>query len=278
MTALTRVLVEVAVAVSPEGHRSVRREQWLADVRDAEAVDMSPTALAFGALMTALFHRRTIHRRSWGETMTAAPIHVRPAPHTVRTVPLLVVTAFASFLVSIPLFALLGRYSGVPGSSVLVWAVVLGMTVVPAVLLMTAALLVDGVGLRRRALSALAIAALTTVWWGALTGAIPTPGPSWLGGSVVAVALLTVWFVLRSHRGWIWSLLALPIVVGGLVGPLADAVISTDVSAGLGTMISWLARLAPFVAVAVATVIASRAVPSDRRELPAPAPAPAPVD
>ena len=35
MSALSRVLVDTAVAVSPAEHRTVRREQWHADLRDA---------------------------------------------------------------------------------------------------------------------------------------------------------------------------------------------------------------------------------------------------
>ncbi|PZF56840.1 hypothetical protein DEI92_13705 [Curtobacterium sp. MCBD17_034] len=59
---LARAVVDLAVALSPADHRPVRMEQWHADLRDAADLDLPRAGLAFGALTTALFHRRAVHR------------------------------------------------------------------------------------------------------------------------------------------------------------------------------------------------------------------------
>ncbi|WP_439690458.1 hypothetical protein ACRQ4C_05890 [Curtobacterium sp. SP.BCp] len=100
MNALDELLVAAAVAMTPAAHRETRREQWAADVQGAAELDLSPTALAFGAFTTALFHRRADRRTARGTAMTAAPLDVRPEPHRIRTVPVLVAVAVVSLLAS----------------------------------------------------------------------------------------------------------------------------------------------------------------------------------
>lgn len=54
MTRGQRLLVEVALALSPRACRAVRREQWCADLRDAEEIGLSRWGVALGALSTSL--------------------------------------------------------------------------------------------------------------------------------------------------------------------------------------------------------------------------------
>ncbi|MBA8991456.1 hypothetical protein FHW23_002725 [Curtobacterium pusillum] len=215
MSALDRIIVEAAVAVSPAAHREVRREQWLADVRDARELDLSPTALAFGALTTALFHRRAGHRSTWGESMTAAPLHVRPAAHTIRTVPVLVGLAFLSFL-AVPVWVImLPNYEYSSTFDLLVaqvgWLVL--QYLLPGAALVTAILLLDGVPIRRRRLGAsiMAAAALGLVVY-------PLLGPDTdLPIEVLPpLAGLVAWLVATAGRRWAWIVLVAPLLVDAL--------------------------------------------------------------
>lgn len=211
MSALDRLLVDAAVAVSPAAHRTARREQWAADVRDAHELDLSPTALAFGALTTALFHRRAGHRSTWGESMTAPPLDVRPAPHTIRTVPVLVAVALLS-LVAAGAWLILQPNSGYESESDRIvgtaglWTLVF---VVPGTAMTLAALaLRTPIGRRRVGASMLAAATVTGVLapLTTVTAAFPIP-------TIPLFLALAGWLVAVRARGWTWSLALLPVLV-----------------------------------------------------------------
>jgi len=258
VTALDRVLVGAAVAVSPAAHREVRREQWLADVRDARELDLSPTALAFGALTTALFHRRAGHRSTWGESMTAAPIHVRPAPHTIQTVPVLIGLALLSFVAGGVGLTLLQRYNGLPGARTLFVLDALALSVVPGLVVASAVLLLAGVTLRRRVLGAFAVLGITALWWETVIGRFSLPVEYFLQIGVFAAAVLAVWFAVRGRAGWGWLLLALPVLAGVLVAPLAQVSGPTVFTASGSTAVYLGLQLVPFAVAAIAGTVATR--------------------
>lgn len=211
MSALDRALLAVAVAVSPAAHRVVRREQWAADVRDAHELDLSPTALAFGALTTALFHRRAGNRSTWGDSMTAAPLDVRTAPHTIRTVPVLVAVAITS-LVAAGGWVILQPNSGYASTSdrvigsVGTWSLVF---VVPGLALAMAALVLQtGAARRRLGASMIAAATATAVVYPFLSGPLTLPL------SVLPMLLgLAGWNVAARTLAWTWTLALVPVLV-----------------------------------------------------------------
>lgn len=258
MNGVDRVLVGVAVALSPAGHRAARREQWLADVRDAPELDLSPTALAFGALTTALFHRRTDRRSTWGDTVTAAPLHVRPAPHTIATVPVLLVLAVGSFLAASIGIGLLQRYNGFGATVPMFLLLSIGLAVVPGLAVATSVLLAVGVPLRRRALGAVVVLAVTAVWLAVVTGLVSLPLYPWLLLGLVAGAWGATWLAVLRRPAWTWSLLLLPIVTSLLVLPLSNAVWETGSAYSVKAMLSCAVQLLPFLVALVATVVAGR--------------------
>jgi hypothetical protein len=256
VSALDRLLVGAAVAVSPAPHRAVRREQWAADVRDAHELDLSPTALAFGALTTALFHRRAGHRSTWGDTMTTAPLHVRPAPHTIRTVPVLIALAVMSYLVASGAVTLLQRYNGVAEARPLFDLVGVGLAVIPGIAVAAAVLLTSRVPLRRRALGAVVVVAVAAVWWAAVTGALRLPVDPLLTAGVIAAAWLGVWFVVLGRPRWAWTLLALPVLAAVLVFPLTNAVMGSGIPYSAMALASLTGQLVPFAVAIVGAVVA----------------------
>ncbi|PZE82113.1 hypothetical protein [Curtobacterium sp. MCBD17_032] len=220
MTALSRALVDTAVAISPAEHRVVRREQWYADLRDAADLGLSPTGLAFGALTTALFHRRGVRRTTWGDTMTTAPFSTAAAPHTIRTVPVLVTVAALAILMTGPWLILqpnygyesdLDRTVGLVG----IWLL---SYLVPGAAVTAAALLLPGSGPGRRRLGAALVAA-------AAVGAVVTPLVLPVSGWPVSI-LPTVLPFLLALAGWLvatdaprraWLFLLLPLGAATLV-------------------------------------------------------------
>lgn len=212
MSAVARRLVDVAIALSPEPHRQVRREQWQADLAGAEELDMSAGALAFGALTTALFHRRSVHRSTWGDTMTVAPTETPSEPHTIRTVPVLVITAILSLLASGVWFILQPNY-GYPDALELwigtagVWSL---LYIVPGAAITLAVLLQrDGDGRTRRiGASMVAAAAL-----GAIVYPYVTPSTGIPVEVIPPTVALAGWLVATRVRGWRWaSIVLLPAV------------------------------------------------------------------
>lgn len=258
MNGLDRALVAAAVAISPPAHRATRREQWAADVRDAAELDLSSTALAFGALTTALFHRRADHRTTWGETMSATPRSVRTAPHVVGTVPVLIVFAVLSALGSVCGLALLQRYNGVPGAMAVFLADALAASVLPGAVVAGALLLVSGVGLRRRVIGAVAVLAVATVWFGITTGLVNLPVHHPLQVGLVAAALLGVWLVTCRRPRWTWSLLLLPVVAALLVAPLGDALAGSGLPYSALAVVYGLQQLVPFLVVIPGGIVAAR--------------------
>lgn len=66
MNLVMRALMAVAVALSPREFRETRREQWLADVRDAAGEGLQPSAVAAGALWATLATNGRRHAPSTG--------------------------------------------------------------------------------------------------------------------------------------------------------------------------------------------------------------------
>ncbi|PYY48791.1 hypothetical protein [Curtobacterium sp. MCBD17_023] len=220
MTAFSRALVAAAVAISPAEHRPVRREQWQADLRDAADFGLSPTALAFGAFTTALFHRRGVRRTTWGETMTTAPFSTAATPHTIRTVPVLVTVAVLAILMTGPWLILqpnygyesdLDRTVGVIGFWLLSY-------LVPGAAVTAAALLLPGSSPGRRRLGAALIAAAAV---GAVVTPLVVPDSGWpvsiLPAVLPSLLALAGWLVAieAPRRGWL--LLLVPLGVATLI-------------------------------------------------------------
>lgn len=66
MNLLVRALMVVAVALSPHDLRETRREQWLADIRDATGEGIAPSTVAAGALWATLATSGRGHAPSTG--------------------------------------------------------------------------------------------------------------------------------------------------------------------------------------------------------------------
>ncbi|MEK6311396.1 MAG: hypothetical protein V4755_11870 [Curtobacterium sp.] len=210
MNALDRLLIAAAVTISPAAHRETRREQWAADVQGAAELDLSPTALAFGAFTTALFHRRADRRTTWGTAMTAAPLDVRPEPHRIRTVPVLVAVAVVSLLAAGAWLILQpnGGYDAVSDrvlASIGLWSLVF---VVPGIAIALAALVLPTSPTRRRLGASMVLTAT------AVAVAYPfttIPGAMALSFLPMLVALAG-WLVAVRVPAWTWVFAAVPVL------------------------------------------------------------------
>jgi len=252
VSALDRLLIAAAVAVSPLEQRAARHEQWLADVRDAHELDLSPTALAFGALTTALFHRRAGNRSTWGNTMTTMPGTVRSTPHTIPTIPVLLTLAVVSFLAGSVGLGLVQRYNGIAGILPVFLLISIVLTVVPGLAVAASVLLVTGAPIRRRAMGALVVLAVTALWWSVQTGFFNPPVHPALSLGIITGAWLAVWLVVLRRPGWTWSLLLLPLLASVLVFPLSNSVYETQLAFSLKAMVSSATALVPFLAALLA--------------------------
>jgi hypothetical protein len=218
------LVVEAAVDLSPEGHREVRREQWLADLRDAGELELSPLRLALGALATAVFHRSHHRRSSWEGTALS---RIQPTRSTIGTVPVLAAGIVLSILMSAA-FTL--AFGGRHGGGSWEWYRFIGIqavftAVVPALgvigimralhvprtrrLLAAAALLVASVGFGGwEVWPQLGIGAvdysysLEPTFWG-----LPTIG-------------LAAWSWAVGARGWRWAVVTGPVVLWAALLPL----------------------------------------------------------
>ena len=268
MSALDRMLVTVAVAVSPLAHRLDRREQWLADVSDARELNLSPTSLAFGALTTALFHRRAGQQSTWGNAMNTTPGTMRRTSHTIPTIPVLLAVAIASFLAGSIGLGLVQRYNGIADGVPMFALISIALTVVPGLAVGASVLLVIGAPFRRRAFGALIVFAVSALWWVLMAGYFNLPIHPSLSLGIIAASWLAVWLVVLLRRpGWTWTLLLLPLVASVLVFPLANAVYTTALAFSLKAAVATVVDVIPFLVAVLAAVIARRtsaAVPSER--------------
>jgi hypothetical protein len=253
-------LVDLAVALSPEDHRAVRREQWLADMRDAHELQMSRAALAFGALTTALFHRRAVHRTTWGESMSA-PNGVRTTPHTITTVPVLVAAAFLSMIGGILLRAVSWHFENGDAQSITFDMALVALLPVPLALVITAVLLLDGVSAVRRIRASVALVLLGGLWWAYVSGGFNASLqfiPEAVAGPVMATAVLAVWMAARRRSGFVWAFVLVPTIASALLWPFESAVLSAlgySAQVAIGT---WSLMVFPFVGALIGGLLAAR--------------------
>lgn len=255
---IAQVIVEVAADLSPAHHRSARREQWLADVRDAAELDVSPLRLALGALTTAVFHRTRTRRSSWGELVTATAT-TRP---TIGTVPVLTVGIVLSILLSA---AFTEAFGGNHGGGSWQWYRFIAIqaalgTILPAIGVVLA-LHASRVPRTRLVVSAvlLLVGAIGFGGWEVwrLLGLVPldysySMDPTFWGLPTLAL-LLWCWCV--DVRGWRWALVAVPLVTWAIVLPLT----------GHLPLFAWpvLERLPLLAAVLVAVFVTPRTARDD---------------
>lgn len=261
MSALDRVLVAAAVAMTPAAHRETRREQWTADVQGAAGLDLSPTALAFGAFTTAVFHRRADRRTTWGTAMTAAPLDVRPEPHRVRTVPVLVAVAMFSLLAS-GLWLMLQQHSGTTTQQVV--STLAGEALVHVVpgTAVALAILVLQERAPRRWIGASIVLAATVV--AVLLPYLPATGPMPFEFSLLLTLLpLVGWFVATRTPWPAWTFAALPVV---LVTAEHTGVLWTLLPAQWNSILFGV----PYLSLVVAGFVASRFSTDRRRRFVAP--------
>ena len=256
MSRLDRLLVSAAVAASPHAQREASSGSPTSAM-PANSISRRPR-LAFGALTTALFHRRADRRSTWGNTMTTMPGTVRRAPHTIPTIQVLVTFAVLSFLAGSVGLGLLQRYNGFAGSIPVAQLVTLALTIVPGIAIGASVLLVAGVPLRRRAIGAVVVLAVSALWWSVVTGFFSPPVWPALSLGVIASAWLAVWLVVLRRPGWTWSLLLLPIAASALVFPLANGVFGTQLAYSVQAAAATALEVVPFLVALVAAVIAKR--------------------
>lgn len=262
MTGLDRRLVDAAVSLSPAAHRDTRREQWLADLDGADELGLSSLRLGMGAFTTALFHRRAIHRSTW-EDSPMTTVFVSPAghrvPRTLRTGSVLVVFAFLSMFVGSLLLVLLGRYGGTPLSRTFYLAVDGVIADIPGLLFMGALGLSEG-GTRRRRSLAMGMTVLLTVLFGSyVVGFGRMFAPDWLIIGVVVAGSVFVWLFARGHRGRVWLVTLLPVLVLCAARSAQEFAFSDlNAPAALLAFTYWMLNLVPFGACAVAALLAGR--------------------
>lgn len=254
MTDIAHRLLHIAVALSPEPYRQTRREQWLADVRDARELQMSPAHVAVGALTTALLNRRLRHRSSWGETLIAS---TAPTQHTVRTSPLLVGIGFISAVFGTILLFMTSRYQGTPEGH-LVFLMALGLiVVVPTLTAVIVIALTRQAAPRRRVFAAvIAVVGLALYFWG-LLGA----SPSWLWEALGMGASTMAWLFLLNRPRWEWFSILVPVAVAIGAGAIITVVPALyTLSTPVAGLTAWLVQfLAPLALVGIGAFIARRA-------------------
>lgn len=190
--------------------------------------------------------------------MTTMPGTVRSAPHTIPTIQVLVTFAVLSFLAGSVGLGLLQRYNGFAGSIPVAQLVTLALTIVPGIAIGASVLLVAGVPLRRRAIGAVVVLAVSALWWSLVTGFFSPPVWPALSLGVIASAWLAVWLVVLRRPGWTWSLLLLPIAASALVFPLANGVFGTQLAYSVQAAAATALEVVPFLVALVAAVIAER--------------------
>lgn len=190
--------------------------------------------------------------------MTTVSSSVRRAPHTIPTIPVLLAVAVTVYLVGCGLLGLLQRYNGFRGAMPVFLLDAVAVTVLPAVAVGAAVLLVSGAPLRRRAIGALVVFAVGTVWLAVTTGWFNPPVHAAVWSGTVASAWLAVWLVVLRRPGWTWSLLLLPLVASVLVFPLGVGLwgvgLPYSVAAALGTAV----QVVPFLVAIIGALLARR--------------------
>lgn len=253
---LSRRLVEAAVALSPEAHRETRREQWLADLDGSADLDLSAFRLAMGAFTTALFHRRTGHRSTWGEAVAAGS----RLPGRVGAARLLIGLAFASMILGSFLIVDVSRFNGDPASPLMMEGCLVLFALVPGLLYMAALLTGRRSPLVWRVLAAVPVLPLCLIFGGEWVGAFRTiSSHDWIGFAVVFPATTAVWFVARGVRGVRWALVALPLAVFAASYPVEGfALDGHGLSGGLSFVVLYGAALVPFVGCLIAGSLGTR--------------------
>ncbi|AMM20895.1 hypothetical protein AX769_13035 [Frondihabitans sp. PAMC 28766] len=257
---LSRRLVEAAVALSPEAHRETRREQWLADLDGAADLDLSAFRLAMGAFTTALFHRRSGRRSTWGEAVAAGS----RGPRAVRLAPLLIALAFASMVFGVVLLDLLDRYEQSPWFHALVHVSAAFVSLVPGLAFIAALALIDGAGRARRGLSSAAVLPVIAIFGGELLGVFRLfTSLDWMWFAITYAAVTAIWFAAHRVRGVRWLLVALPVAIFAVTWSIAVFDRGADgLPVTLQFGLRWLLILVPFVGCLAAGILGTRATRS----------------
>lgn len=248
-------LLQLAVLLSTAAHRDHRREQWAADLRDADELGMARSALVAGALSTAILHRRSPRQTITENLMTTTAPAMRTAPHTIPTVPLLVVTALLSMLASSFALVLLGSFVGTPARQVAAGGIVALASLAPAVCVAAGALL-SRAPRRARRRGAVALLALGVTWALILQG--PLRIDHWLGAGLVASAATLVWLLVQGVRGPRLGAAAVPLALSTLILLLLSSVVISGIWSTMGLSFI-LVNLLPFIAATLAGAVATRA-------------------
>lgn len=220
-------LVGVAVDLSPEEYRQIRREQWSADIRDAAECDLDPRRLAFGAVTTSLFHRMRAPRHFRKESRMTA---TNTSRSTVSTASVLLLAVVSSILLS-ALFTLAfgGRHGGGSWQWYRFVAIQVAFTtLLPSigVILIMRAIKVP----RTRVILAGAVLLAASVGFGGWElwpyvgiGHVDytyTLAPTFWGLPTLG---LVAWLWATDARGWRWASITAPFAVWAVMLPLASS-------------------------------------------------------
>ncbi|MBD8540565.1 hypothetical protein [Frigoribacterium sp. CFBP 8751] len=240
-------VLEMAVLLSTASHRDSRREQWRADLEHADEVGVSRAALLSGALGTALLHRQPMRQKDAESPVFAPVLNARPLPHSLPTVPLLILSALLSMLSSSVALALLGSFIGTPARQFAYFSILILASIVPAALA-AAGVLLGTKDRRVLLLGSLTMLALGIIWALILVGHIRLD--YWLGAGLIASAATLVWTLSSGTRGSRLTAALIPFVIAGATNLTLSFGVVTGIWSTIGLPFL-LTNLLPFVAAAL---------------------------
>jgi hypothetical protein len=240
-------VVELAAELSPARLRADRREQWLADLRDAGELGMTSGQVVRGAVRTALLHRRHVRRSTWEPSAMTTTTTVRPTP----TIGLAGVLVAAAVLCELASVAFEMAFGGDHGSGDWQWYRFIAVDAALGSVLVALAVVAIVMAIRPSRLAGIASIALVAV--AVLAGTMPV----WLGPTllpldwVLPTVGLATWCAVVPGSAWRWALLVTPALASALV------------HLGAGATPSTLLPLADHVSALVALVVGIAAVRVD---------------
>jgi len=244
---IEEAVLEMAVLLSTASHRDSRREQWRTDLEHANEVGISRVALLSGALSTALLHRRPTKQKD-AESPVFAPVpNARPLPHSLPTVPLLILAALLSMLSSSVALALLGSFIGTPARQLAYFSILILASIIPAALA-AAGVFLGAKDRRVLLLGSLTMLALGIIWALILVGHIRLD--YWLGAGLIASAATLVWTLSSGIRGSRLTAALIPFAIAGATTLTMSFGVVTGIWASIGLPLL-LTNLLPFVAAAL---------------------------